>query len=203
MDAEQIKRAASAALDARKHEIDLFWTRSLFFWGFISVAAAAYGFLASAAPATDRPLETRGAILRLSVVSFGLVCSIAWTLVNRGSKFWQDSWEKNVGSFEDHYFGGTFFTKPRRDVKVALTTGGEFSVTRVTIILSYFVAFLWSALWISEVNDALKIIATSCISSLLPPVIILGTCLAVFCLFYLGRRNLEGWDGPSLPKDSP
>ena len=45
MDDEQTKKLKIVDLtsDVRKFEIGLFWSRSLFFWGFTSVAIIAYG----------------------------------------------------------------------------------------------------------------------------------------------------------------
>jgi hypothetical protein len=74
------------AVDTRKFEIELFWKRAFFFWGFIAAAFAGYGVLHQA-HATD---------LALAIACFGLVCSVAWTLVNRGSKYWQENWEQKV-----------------------------------------------------------------------------------------------------------
>ena len=70
-------------MDTRKFEIDLFWKRSLFFLGFISAAFIGFGALYK----KDAPE------LALLLACFGLVCSVAWTLANRGSKYWQENWQ--------------------------------------------------------------------------------------------------------------
>src|ERR1700687_4058379 len=69
--------AWSLMIQTRNLEIDLFWKRSLFFWGFISAAFVGYTAL-------------RQSELRTVLACFGTVCSCAWTLVNRGSKYWQE-----------------------------------------------------------------------------------------------------------------
>src|SRR6267143_1930747 len=66
------------SVQIRNFEIDLFGKRSLFFWGFISAAFVGYAAL-------------RQSELRIVVACFGMVCSCAWTLVNRASKFWQEN----------------------------------------------------------------------------------------------------------------
>ena len=75
----KIRKMFETASEVRKFEITLFWTRSLFFWGFIAAA-----FVAIAALKNDQ------ATLSLLISEFGVVCSLAWTLGNRGSKYWQE-----------------------------------------------------------------------------------------------------------------
>ncbi|MCB7071784.1 hypothetical protein LIZ76_17985, partial [Caldibacillus sp. 210928-DFI.2.22] len=43
MNDDKLKMALDYAADARKTEISLLWSRSLYFWGFISVMLVAYG----------------------------------------------------------------------------------------------------------------------------------------------------------------
>ncbi len=77
------EKSFDVAVKIRNFEIGLFWKRSIFFWGFISVAFVGYA-----------ALRTANRDLGLVVACFGMVCSFSWTLVNRGSKYWQESWEK-------------------------------------------------------------------------------------------------------------
>ena len=83
-DTNDSKEILQYAADVRKFEIELFWKRSTFFWAFSTTAIGAYGF----AP--------RGSGLQFAAGCFGLVCAVIWTLVNRGSKYWQEVWEKKV-----------------------------------------------------------------------------------------------------------
>lgn len=68
------------ATDVRKFEIERFWNRSLFFWGFITTALVAYG-----AATKDYPE------LQFLASCYGFLCSLAWSLQNRGSKYWHES----------------------------------------------------------------------------------------------------------------
>ncbi|MBF0552411.1 MAG: hypothetical protein HQK60_18010 [Deltaproteobacteria bacterium] len=85
---DAIMKQYETAVETRKLEITLFWTRSLFYWGFIASAFIAYAKLHN---------DSKIAII---VACFGLVCSVAWTLANRGSKFWQETWEMKVEQAE-------------------------------------------------------------------------------------------------------
>ena len=88
------------AIDTRKFEIELFWKRSLFFWGFIAAAFIGYGTL----------VQAKAPELALMIGCFGLVCSVAWTLANRGSKYWQEAWEQKVEREEHNALGEPFFS---------------------------------------------------------------------------------------------
>ncbi|WP_438941069.1 RipA family octameric membrane protein [Desulfogranum marinum] len=52
----------------------------MFFWGFIASAFVGYASVVLHKPA-----------LAVVIACFGFVCSVAWSLVNRGSKYWQSS----------------------------------------------------------------------------------------------------------------
>ena len=64
-------RRFEVALQTRQLEIELFWKRSLFFWGFIVAAFAAIGILKETQPT-----------LSLIVSGFGFVCSSATVSVS-------------------------------------------------------------------------------------------------------------------------
>lgn len=95
-DLRQEKRF-EVVIEARKLEIELFGRRSLFFWGFMASAFVGYA-----------TLYKIGSGLSLIIACFGLVCSVAWTLVNRGSKYWQENWEAKVDKVEDNVTGPLF-----------------------------------------------------------------------------------------------
>jgi hypothetical protein len=126
------------AVDTRKFEIEHFWKRSVFFWGFIASAFVAYGSLYKG----DK-------MLALTVACFGFVCSVAWTLVNRGSKYWQENWEQKVGQQEHAVLGTYFFLKREKRLKKGLWLGARrFSVSKITIALSDFTTAIWLLLMV-------------------------------------------------------
>ena len=119
--------------DTRKFEIELFWKRSLFFWGFIASA-----FIAFVASYKSNPT------LSFVIANFGLACSIAWTLANRGSKFWQENWEQCVTNNEDDVIGPLFKeVQPRLEKDGFWLSARRFSVSKLTIALSDYVTILW------------------------------------------------------------
>lgn len=128
---KQTLKRYEVSLETRKFEIQLFWTRSLFFWGFIGAAFVAYA----------NYLKNPG--LSLVVAGFGLVCSFAWTLVNRGSKYWQENWEKNVSDAEGDITGELFSIQNKIQNKGMWLSARRYSVSKVAIALSDYVFLLW------------------------------------------------------------
>ena len=129
------KVAYDTALATRNFEISLFWQRSLFFWGFIGAA-----FVGHAA------LRDANSGLALVLACFGLVCSVAWSLVNRGSKYWQEAWESRVDEAEDKVTGALFKKEAPLQKKGWWLSARRFSVSKLTIAMSDYSIVLWLAL---------------------------------------------------------
>lgn len=132
------KERFELAVDLRKFEIELFWKRSVFFWGFISAALVAYGLL-----------RREGLVLPTALLScFGLACSFAWTRINYGSKFWQENWE-SAAENEGTTIGYEDFWKAypiQKKGKKRKFTAQKYSVSRLTTALSWFTTMLWAVL---------------------------------------------------------
>ena len=77
---------------------------------------------------------------------FGFVCSLAWTLVNRASKYWQEVWEKKLKSAEKKVLGGEFSSKEENIQTNWFFGARRSSVSRSVIVLSYFTAVIWMLL---------------------------------------------------------
>jgi len=128
-------KAFETALATRNLEIGLFWQRSLFFWGFIGAAFVGHAAL--------RKSESN---LSLVLACFGLVCSVAWSLVNRGSKYWQESWEAKVDRLEDKVTGPLFKVEEARQKKGWWLSARRYSVSKLTIALADYTILVWTAL---------------------------------------------------------
>ena len=135
------------SLETRNFEIDLFWKRSFFFWGFIASA-----FLAFAS------LEKDKSNYAIVIANFGMVCSFAWTLANRGSKFWIDNWEDRLFSYEEYLEKG-FFSKPIGTEDQSFPYYKKrFSVSKLAIALSDFTFVIWLVIVIVKTLNLLSII---------------------------------------------
>jgi hypothetical protein len=137
MDVELLKLAS----DARKLEIENFWKRSLFFWGFIVAAFAGYAFFSKGGCA----LSSRGGNFefeRAILLHFGFFCSICWFLINSGSKFWYQAWETKTKELGP---GKKVFDKSENAKETAFWAL-RFSPSRVTICLSLVTCIAWLAM---------------------------------------------------------
>ena len=136
---KKLKKTFRQALESRKFEIELYWKRATYFWSFIAAAFAGYFVLISIDNINDfKPLTV--------VVSFiGTLFSLAWYLVNRGSKYWQENWENYVYLMEDEIIGPVFSTilNPKPKSIWHITEEYPFSVSKINQILSFGVLLIW------------------------------------------------------------
>src|ERR1043166_9125702 len=130
--------ALDLALDIRKFEIELYWKRAGYFWTLIAASFAGYFALQSSSNAGAKPLIPL-------VACIGFLVSLAWYLVNRGSKFWQENWERHVDLLESKVVGPLYKTTiSRQEFPLLKFWGGyPYSVSKVNQLISLFVTFVW------------------------------------------------------------
>ncbi|RZG15591.1 hypothetical protein EXT47_09085 [Pseudoalteromonas sp. CO342X] len=138
------RNAHQLALDVRKFEIELYWKRATYFWTFIAAALAGFAAI---------QVSTAEAKTDLSVVlsCLGLVFSVGWLCVNRGSKHWQENWENHVDLLEDKECGPIYKVIVKRRTPQSkmelfehlLNGPSEFSVSKINQLISLYVSILW------------------------------------------------------------
>ncbi|EIS6474434.1 hypothetical protein L0C72_001334 [Salmonella enterica] len=139
--------ALQQALDIRKYEIDHYWKRATYFWTFIAATLA--GFVAIQTSSSTAKTD-----LSVLLCSLGIVFSFGWLCVNRGSKYWQENWEKHVDMLEDNINGPLYKVvlsraRPKgiKEVSVHLLTGpSPISVSKINQIISLFITIVWIGL---------------------------------------------------------
>jgi 4-amino-4-deoxy-L-arabinose transferase-like glycosyltransferase len=179
--------ALEFAMDIRKFEIDLYWKRATYFWTFIAAAFAGYALVFT--KAEDAHFDKSWALLVFSCL--GLLFSVAWYLVNRGSKFWQNNWECHVDLLEDEVIGPLYKTIAHsQDGCNLLIAAKQYSVSKINQILSFFVSCFWVVL-IAKSIFTLPI--SPCLSiDWYKTAVLLITLLTVICLFVYGAsKNTE------------
>lgn len=147
------QQALAQALDIRKFEIDLYWKRASYFWAFIAATFA--GFIAIQSSSVNKT--------DMSVIlsCLGVVFSFAWFCVNRGSKYWQENWEKHVDVLEDEVTGPLYKVVLSRNphgsytdkVRDLLTGPSPLSVSKINQLISLYVTVLWCALLIYSLPE--------------------------------------------------
>lgn len=174
------REALKQALDIRKFEIDLYWKRAGYFWTLNAAVFAGYFMAANA----ERPQ-----FLTLFVLGcLGLVFSVAWYLVNRGSKAWQRNWEAHVDLLEDeamgplHKSGLNRYTYAFWDVLNAY----PISPSKVNQILGLFVIGIWPIL----IGKALQVLNWNATSDKVVAVLSsIFTLWALVALIVYGRTS--------------
>lgn len=146
-------KALEKALETRKFEIDLYWRRATYFWTFIGATFGGF-FVAYASTSTRRQ------DLLVILCCLGVVFSFAWFCVNKGSKYWQENWEKHVDLLEDDTIGPLFKTLLTRNdemscgdwVKNVITGPQALSVSKINQLISLFVFVLWGLLLVNSLQ---------------------------------------------------
>jgi hypothetical protein len=126
------------AYDIRKFEIDLYWKRASYFWGFLVASFTAYFIV------TDSSKFGSKTHYEFLVMCLGFTFSLSWYLVNRGSKCWQANWEKIIDTLEAKlqvplYRSNLHNAKKSWD----LFSRYPFSVSRINIIVSLYICLIW------------------------------------------------------------
>lgn len=142
--AEIFEKALNYAIDIRKFEIELYWKRATYFWTFIAAAFTAYSFVYSR---VDSGKEKEIFLLLFSCL--GLLFSFSLFLVNKGSKYWQDNWERHVDLLEDKVIGPLYkiIVEPPEIDKNGwlnwITNPAPYSVSKINQLLSLIISVFW------------------------------------------------------------
>lgn len=157
---KKAKAALKRAHDIRKFEITMLWERARYVATFQTLLFAALGVSFSAEVLTPNgssgnPKSTVY-ILRLIICVVGVYSSFFWCLINKGSKFWHENWERHIDFLEDKFEGKLH--------KTVLHEGGRrpYSVSRVNISISQMFFVAWFVLLAIIASDALQIIKCYC-----------------------------------------
>lgn len=141
---ERREKALEYALDTRKFEINLYWKRTAYFWAFIvSIYIAYYKvFTMDCSKLQDTSLIQPMVLLALSFL--GCFFSLAWLMVNKGSKFWQKNWETHVYLLEDEVMGPLFknHLNSKSGSLLCPIKEYDFSVSKVNMIASLIITLL-------------------------------------------------------------
>ena len=184
------EKALEHALDIRKFEIELYWKRASYFWVFIGATFA--GFIGVQATEISKQKD-----LSVILSCLGFVFSFAWFCVNRGSKHWQENWEKHVDMLEDDVTGPLYKVvltrrKPEKYIEKAhhtLTGSTPFSVSKINQLISLYITLVWVCLIcysLSEIN---------CLSEIktLYVVFIGGSIVSCLSFIFFGRSYMGGF----------
>lgn len=144
---KKTEQALEHALDIRKFEISLYWQRATYFWTLIAATFAGYFAVLAAEHMDDKNFNA------FVLGCIGLIFSLAWFLVNRGSKYWQENWENHVDMLEDGITGPLYKTILHRPKGTILSRAIEgpapYSVSQINQWVSLFTMAIWVPLVIN------------------------------------------------------
>ena len=134
------KKALKRAEEIRRFEIDLYWRRTTYCWTLIAAAFVAFFAILSA-----KGLDGSAKLLMAFVVAnVGFVFSVGWYFINRGSKFWQQSWEIQVDLMEKELGIELYRSVPKKTKRGCfLVAPGRYSVSKINQLTSLYIALIW------------------------------------------------------------
>jgi hypothetical protein len=101
----------------------------------------------------------------LLISALGTLFSLGWFLVNKGSKFWQNNWERHVDYLENEFTGPLYKmaitkkeTKTFNPIKLAervILNESLYSVSKINQALSFYILTIWICLFI---GNAIKLV---------------------------------------------
>jgi hypothetical protein len=203
-DPKILKEALKQAYEIRKFEIELYWKRATYFWSFIGAAFVGYAAFFNAASTGSPPnLNPEREFILILIACIGLVFSVAWHCVNKGSKFWQENWENHVELLEDKVFGPLYKTLTSRPSRAAsfrdsiidfFVAPKPFSVSKVNQLVSTFIALIWVLILFSSVESICFSGCTIAWKKSIPVVLALATC----CGFWFAGTSHKGKHNPKV-----
>ena len=172
-DTDKARLAFETALAGRNFEIELVWKRSQFFW--LVNAAALAGFIA---------IGEKDESYQMIVVCFGMVSSFSWILINIGSKWWQEAWERKLKD-EQNYLCENFFENyaPEKN-RLFIFPLVRFSVTGVVTAFSCFVFMLWLVIGVYLLGSSITFIGPLVILEKLKELMLFSFTI-LFCVMML------------------
>lgn len=173
-DTKKVEAAYQKAWENRNYEIDKFWSRALYFWGFIAATFVAY-----TAVITGNREQIKGITdsnIDICLLALGMVFSTAWIISIKGSKRWQENWEKHIDYLENFVSGSihkTIFYRGKR----------YYSVSKMSEYVAWFVFGVWFILLLQTLNkrftigfDNIEIIATTIIILMVAMILFMWIC---------------------------
>jgi TRAP-type C4-dicarboxylate transport system permease small subunit len=126
------KEALNKAWETRNFEIDKFWQRSMFFWGFIVLISTGYVTVV-----TGKSYDTEKVMyLDFYLILLGIIFSFAWLFVIKGSKQWQENWEEHINYLENEITGPLYKT-------IYYKGKNYYSVSKITKMLAGAIIVTW------------------------------------------------------------
>jgi len=138
----KLKLAYNKAWEIRNFEIERYWQRTAYFWGFIVLIFTGYIYIVIQSH-NDNIINK---YLDFYLIALGLVFSVGWFLVLLGSKTWQQNWESHIDMLEGFVSGPLY--------RIINYRGRVFySVSKINQVLAIAVILVWVGLFFQYIKD--------------------------------------------------
>lgn len=127
------KQALARAYELRTFEIEHYWKRATYFWGFQIAIFAAFGFIWK--DADSKYIKQLSPVI-LALAILGVLTAYANILSAQGSRFWQRNWELHIDMLEDEFEGKLYKT-------VWIPKGTSYSVSKINLALGVAFMLFW------------------------------------------------------------
>jgi hypothetical protein len=140
----RLEAALARAYQLRNFEIEHYWKRATYFWGFQFAVFASFGLLwkVDSHDGEWRPIA-------VALAGLGILTGVANALSARGSRFWQENWEHHIDLLEDEIEGRLYKTVWLKDSKLG------YSVSRINQCLSWYIVVFWAIIAFYDHGDML------------------------------------------------
>ena len=217
-DTNNLEAAFNFANSCRDKEIDRFWSRGLYFWGFITASFAAYMAvfilaLGQNVNGAQNALCMQN-ILAMSFTSklvlfvLAFICFIfclSWQLVHKASKYWQESWEKHIKYLEDGYIGRIYDSWIiKKDGKCPFSVKAyNYSVSKISSLCSILLAVVSACLAVFHLvilfKEFFNIFEKECKCTIAGFVILLALIFIIcYCCFCKGNKKSKKKDSDEV-----
>ena len=157
----------------REFEIQHYWIRTAFFGAIVAATFVGLHNL------------HENSFFAFPICAFGVVCSFCWVLANRGAKFWQDNWEAKADALTENYYKEILARE-----KLNLTGPLRYSVSKLILLLSYFVLIAWYLFFFDLCRRIIEN-PTQEMSSESAILIFIGVHIFLILIAWLGRSGPE------------
>jgi hypothetical protein len=135
----RLQEAYDKAHEVRQFEINLYWKRALYFWGFEAAFMLAFGTV------LEKGNQVSGQFYYLFLLALFAFCfTLLWRLALKGAKRWQENWEAHIDMLEECFSGNLYKTVL---YKASLYEKGRirdfFSVSKVNEAINKLLLIMW------------------------------------------------------------
>ena len=191
----------------RDMEIELVWKRAVFLTAFIITAFASYGGMLTAAirKGFSLPLFYGVTMCGIGISCVGVVLSVMWIMMSKGSKAWYEHYEQAISAFAAEYLLPPFDKSAAHDwlsipnIKreqmsngILNTHGGAYSVSRVSVMIGQLALLIWCAVSLAHVV-AYCFVVFDGVRLLLHPVSALIVIALFVIITVIACKELGGW----------